>query len=73
MPACCFMRSMREHGPLDLAADGGRHRDPFAVDLAQILDRLVDVAVLLDELGHDVVDRLQVAGMLGSAATSTWR
>jgi hypothetical protein len=51
-------------GALDLAAHRCRHGDPFAVDLAQIFDRPVDVAVLLDEVGHHVVDRLQVAGVL---------
>jgi len=30
---------------LDLAADGGGHGEPFAVDLAEILDRRVDGAV----------------------------
>ena len=49
---------------LDLAADGRRHGDPLAVGLAEVLDRRVDRAVLLDQLRHDVVDRLQVAGMV---------
>ena len=49
--------------PLDLAADGGRHGEPFAVDLAEILDRGVDGAVLLDQRLHDVVDRHQLIGI----------
>ena len=39
MPACCFIRSMREHGPLIWLPIVGRHREPLAVDLAEILDR----------------------------------
>ena len=48
---------------LDLAADGGRHRDPAAVRACEIFDRRIDLAVELDQLGHDVVDRLEMVGV----------
>ena len=48
---------------LDLAADGRRHREPLAVEPREIFDRRVDLAVLLGQLGHDVVDRLETAGV----------
>ena len=63
MPACCFIRSMREHGPLIWLPTRGRHRDPAAVRACEILDRRIDRAVLLDQLGHDVVDRLEALGV----------
>ncbi len=59
MPACCFIRSMREHGPLiwlPMVAGTATHWPSGA---AEILDRLVDGAVLLDQRRHDVVDRLE--------------
>ena len=48
---------------LDLAADRGRHGEPLAVDLAEIFDRGVDGAVVLDQLIHEVVDRDQLIGI----------
>ena len=50
--------------PLDLAADRGRHRDPTALGLAEIFDRGIDRAVLLDQRLHDVVDRFELVGMV---------
>jgi hypothetical protein len=52
---------MREQGPLiwlPTQADA-----PVALDLAQILDGAVDLAVLLDEVVHHIVDRLQLVGV----------
>ena len=49
--------------PLDLAADRRRHRDPMAVGARKIVDRRVHRAVLLDQLRHDVVDRLEALGV----------
>ena len=46
--------------PLDLAADRGRHRDPTALGLAEIFDRGIDRAILLDQRLHDVVYGFQV-------------
>ena len=65
MPACFFMQVDARARPLDLAADAGRHGEPVAVGAGEVLDRRVDGAVLLDELGHDVVDRLEAAGVVG--------
>ena len=50
--------------PLDVGAGGGRHREPMSVRVAEIRDRVVDGAVLLDQRPHDVVDRRQVLGVL---------
>ena len=38
MPASCFIRSMREHGPLIWLPTVAGTREPLAVDLAEILD-----------------------------------
>jgi hypothetical protein len=65
MPACCFSRSMREHGPLiwlPAVAGTASHLPPGT---AEILDRAVDRAVLLDQVLHDVVDRLEQLRVLG--------
>src|SRR5262249_2694209 len=48
---------------LDLAADGRRYREPGAVGAGEVFDGGVHRAVLLDELGHDLVDRLEVLGV----------
>ena len=45
------------------AAIGGRHRDPMPVLLPEIFGAGIDRPVLLDELGHDIVDRFEVRGM----------
>ncbi|TMJ46463.1 MAG: hypothetical protein E6G84_14350 [Alphaproteobacteria bacterium] len=50
--------------PLDLAADRGRHRDPTALGLAEIFDRGIHGAILLDQRLHDVVDRFELVGMV---------
>ena len=57
IPACCFIQIDARARALDLAADGCRHREPFAVDLAEIFDRAVDRAVVLISSRHQVVDR----------------
>ena len=50
MPACCFIRSMREHGPLIWLPTVAGHARATALGAAEILDGAVDVAVLLDQL-----------------------
>jgi hypothetical protein len=51
-------------GALDLAADRRRHSDPVVVRAAEILDRIVDRTVQCDQLLHDLVDGLQVLGLV---------
>src|SRR5229473_2917379 len=48
---------------LDLAAETGGNAEPVAVGLAEIFDRVVNLAVLLDDRGHDVVDGLEQFGI----------
>ena len=67
MPACCFIRSMREHGPLIWLPTRAGTATQRPSDLRQILDGRFDLAVELDQLGHDVVDRLQAIGMVGGS------
>ena len=50
-------------GTFDLAADARGNAEPLAVGLAEIIDRVVDRAVLLDDRGHDVVDGLEQFGI----------
>src|SRR5437868_7214178 len=50
-------------GTFDLAADARGNAEPLAVGLAEIFDRIVDRAVLLDDRGHDVVDGLEQFGI----------
>ena len=50
MPACCFIRSMREHGPLIWLPTVAGTASHWPLSLAEILDRAVDGAVLLDQL-----------------------
>ena len=48
---------------LDLAAGRRGYGKPFAVDLAEVFDRVVDRAVGLDQVAHDVVDRHELIGV----------
>ena len=50
-------------GSLDLAADGRRHGEPLAIDLAEILDGTVHGTVLLDQRLDDVVHRHELVGV----------
>ena len=63
MPACFFMRSMREHGPLIWlpTVAGTASQRPSA--RARYSTVGLTGAVLLDQLGHDVVDRLEILGV----------
>jgi hypothetical protein len=51
--------------PLDLAAGSRGHREPLSARLAQVFDRLVHGAVLLDQGLHHIADRLKQPGILG--------
>ena len=50
---------------MELAADRGWHGNPVALGFTKILDRRIHGAVLLDQRLHDVVDRLEIAGIVG--------
>ena len=50
-------------GPLDLAADAGGNAEPLAIGVTEIFDRVVNLAVLLDDRIHDVVDGLKQIGI----------
>ena len=49
---------------LDIGTGGRRHGKPMSIRITQILDRLVDGAVLLDQRLHDVIDRREVLCVL---------
>jgi len=49
---------------LDIGTRSRGHGKPMSIRITQILDRLVDGAVLLDQRLHDVVDRRQVLCVL---------
>ena len=48
-----------------LAANRGRHRDPMALLLAEILDGCSDLAVFLGQVIDDIVDRFEIFGIAG--------
>ena len=54
---------MREHGPLIWLPTVAGTASHLPLARAEILDRGVDLAVLLDEIAHDVVDRLELLGV----------
>ena len=63
MPACFFIRSMREQGPLIWLPTQAGTPSHLPLGLAEILHGAVDVAVLLDEGFHDVVHGLEQFGL----------
>ena len=51
-------------GPLVLRAGTGRHGEPMALDLCQIVADVIDLAVLVGQALHHVVHRLQQVGVV---------
>ena len=63
MLAYFFIRSMREQGPLIWLPIQCGNAEPLALTWPRYFDRVVYLAVLLDDRLHDVVDGLKQFGI----------
>jgi hypothetical protein len=52
-------------GDLARGLDAGRHGDPFSLLFADIFRAEQHLAVLFDQRGHQLVDRLEIVGKSG--------
>ena len=67
MPACFFIRSMREHGPLIWLPTQAGTATHLPLARARYSTVGLTLPLLLDQLGHDVVDRLETLACVGGS------